>query len=213
MAPRTEEQFEEIRVNKKALIMDAAMDLFANEGYHPSSISKIAKKAGISKGLLYNYFDSKEDLLVQIMTAGLKKMLSVFDPNNDGVLSEEEMVLIVILKRLLHSYIKLMNFISDIFDMLKENQAYWKLYYAVFLQPTVHILLKDDYEEMLGKFMHMLIAYYTTHGVKNPEKEAMIFGSLMDGIAFNYIVNPNLFPIESLIETVIEKFCYLNKVQ
>jgi len=197
MAPRTEEQFEEIRVNKKALIMDAAMDLFANEGYHPSSISKIAKKAGISKGLLYNYFDSKEDLLVQIMTAGLKKMLSVFDPNNDGVLSEEEMV----------------NFISDIFDMLKENQAYWKLYYAVFLQPTVHILLKDDYEEMLGKFMHMLIAYYTTHGVKNPEKEAMIFGSLMDGIAFNYIVNPNLFPIESLIETVIEKFCYLNKVQ
>lgn len=197
MAPRTEEQFEEIRVNKKALIMDAAIELFANEGYHPSSISKISKKAGISKGLLYNYFESKEDLLVQIMTAGLEKMLSVFDPNNDGVLSEEEMT----------------NFISDIFKMLKENQHYWKLYYAVYLQPKVHKLLSSEYEKILGKFMQMLTVYYTSHGVKNPEQEAIIFGSLMDGIAFNYIVNPELFPMESLIETVKEKFCYLKKSQ
>lgn len=193
MAPRTKEQFKEIRINKKALIMDAAMDLFANEGYHPSSISKIAKKAGISKGLLYNYFESKENLLVQIMTAGLEKMLSVFDPNNDGVLSEEEMT----------------NFISDIFNMLKENQQYWKLYYAVFLQPKVHKLLAPEYEKMLTKFMQMLVDYYKSHGLKNPEQEAMIFGSLIDGIAFNYIINPELFPMESLIETVKEKFCYL----
>ncbi len=195
MAPRTEEQFEEIRVNKKAIIMDTAMELFANEGYHPSSISKIAKKAGISKGLLYNYFESKEDLLVQIMTAGLEEMLSVFDPNNDGILTEEEMA----------------NFISEIFTMLKEKHNYWKLYYAVFLQPIVHNLLKDEYEKILGKFMQMLIDYYREHGIKNPEQEAIMFGCLLDGIAFNYIVNPELFPMESIIETVKEKFCYLKK--
>ncbi|HRW21852.1 MAG TPA: helix-turn-helix domain-containing protein, partial [Bacteroidales bacterium] len=63
MSPRTPEQFEEIRLSKHKLILDTAMKLFASSGYHNTSISKIAKEAGISKGLIYNYFDSKEDLL------------------------------------------------------------------------------------------------------------------------------------------------------
>ena len=195
MAPRTEEQFEEIRVSKKALIMDAAMELFANEGYHPSSISKIAKKAGISKGLLYNYFESKEDLLLTIMINGLEEMMAVFDPNNDGVLTEEE----------------LSNFISDIFTMLKEKQAYWKLYYAVFFQPKVSELLESKFVELYTKMMKMLVDYYQSHGSNNPEQEALLFGVLLDGMAFNYIMSQDLFPIESLIETVKEKFCYLKK--
>jgi len=61
--PRTEKQFEEIREFRKAMIMDVALELFANEGYYPTSISKIASKAGISKGLMYNYFKSKEVLI------------------------------------------------------------------------------------------------------------------------------------------------------
>jgi AcrR family transcriptional regulator len=195
MAPRTEEQFEEIRKAKKTLIIDTAMTLFANEGYHPTSISKIANKAGISKGLLYNYFESKEDLLLKIMTAGLEEMVSVFDPNNDGVLSEEEMA----------------NFISGIFTLLKEKHEYWKLYYAVFFQPKVSELLESKFAELYTKMMKMLVDYYQSHGLKNPEQEALLFGALIDGMAFNYIMNPKLFPIEGLIETIKEKFCYIKK--
>ncbi len=195
MSPRTEKQFKEIRESKKALIVNAAMELFANEGYHPASISKIAKNAGISKGLIYNYFESKEDLLLQIMTAGLDEMASAFDPNNDGVLSEEEMA----------------SFIYGIFTMLKEKHEYWKLYYAVFFQPKVSKLLESKFVELYTKMMKILTDYYQSHGVKNPEQEALLFGALIDGMAFNYILNPKLFPIESLIETVKDKFCYIKK--
>lgn len=195
MSPRTEKQFEEIRETKKALIIKAAMELFANEGYPLASISKIAKKAGISKGLIYNYFESKEDLLLQIMTAGLDDMMSTFDPNNDDVLSEEEMS----------------NFISGIFTMLKDKHEYWKLYYAVFFQPEVSELLKSKLADLYTKMMKMLIDYYQSHGVNNPEHEALLFGALIDGMAFNYILNPELFPIESLIKTIKEKFCYIKK--
>ena len=75
------------------------------------------------------------------------------------------------------------------------------------LMPAL-LKLKDEYEKIVGKVMQMLIDYYREHGVKNPEQEAIMFGCLMDGIAFNYIVNPKLFPMESIIETVKEKFCY-----
>ena len=59
--PRTPEQFEKIREEKRNHIMEVALECFANEGYHSTSISKIAKSAGISKGLIYNYFELNED--------------------------------------------------------------------------------------------------------------------------------------------------------
>ncbi len=195
MAPRTEEQFEEIRETKKALIMDTAMELFASEGYHPTSISKIAKKANISKGLLYNYFESKEDLLLKIMTAGLAEMIAVFDPDNDGVLTEEEMV----------------NFISEILQMVKRKHKYWKLYYAVFFQPKVNEILSEKFEELYSKMVAMLVEYYKSHGLEKPVQEALLFGALLDGMAFNYIMSPELFPIEILTETIKDKFCYIRK--
>ena len=66
MCPRTSEQFEDIRESKRRRIMDAAIDCFATTGYHAVSISDLAKHAGISKGLMYNYFSSKDELLKSI---------------------------------------------------------------------------------------------------------------------------------------------------
>lgn len=70
--PRTKKQFEKIRNEKIELIKNSALKLFAENGYHSTSISKIAKSAKISKGLIYNYFESKESLLHDIMFSGLK---------------------------------------------------------------------------------------------------------------------------------------------
>lgn len=195
MSPRTKEQFESIREEKKQLIFETALDLFALEGYHSTSINKIAKKANISKGLLYNYFESKEALLIEILSSGFKEMIELFDSNQDGILSEEEML----------------NFITSLFTMLKENNQYWKLYYAIFFQPNVYELIKDQFAELFARMMKILTDYYTHHGLAEPEKEALVFGSLIDGVAFNYVMNPSLYPIEELREYIIKKFCYIKK--
>ena len=50
--------------------MSVALKLFAEKGYHATSISQIAVKAKVSKGLMYNYFSSKEDLLDEIIEEG-----------------------------------------------------------------------------------------------------------------------------------------------
>jgi len=67
MSPRNPKQFEEIREKSKEKIIYAAFELFSTVGYWGSSISKIAKQAGISKGLMYNYFSSKEHLLQAVV--------------------------------------------------------------------------------------------------------------------------------------------------
>lgn len=121
MSPRTPKQFQEIREEKKTLIMDVALEHFASEGYHNSTISHIAKHAGISKGLMYNYFESKEELLAEIITRSMKEISLYLDPDKDGHLSEDEFEL----------------FIRKYFLILREKLSFWRLYFQLLQQKDV----------------------------------------------------------------------------
>jgi AcrR family transcriptional regulator len=121
MSPRTPEQFEEMREERKALIMDVALKHFAKEGYHKTTISHIARHAGMSKGLMYNYFTSKESLLFEIIMRSLNEMYADFDRNKDGYLSEEEFEF----------------FIRRLFNMLKEKKTFWRLLFQLVMQNEV----------------------------------------------------------------------------
>jgi TetR/AcrR family fatty acid metabolism transcriptional regulator len=51
---------------KRRLILDAAVRVFAQKGYHTCRVGDIAEEAGIAHGLLYHYFSSKEEVLETI---------------------------------------------------------------------------------------------------------------------------------------------------
>ncbi|MEJ2556357.1 MAG: TetR/AcrR family transcriptional regulator [Anaerolineae bacterium] len=59
------EQLIEARRNQ---ILDAAASVFAEKGFHRATTKEIASAAGVSEGTIYNYFDSKADLLIGIMS-------------------------------------------------------------------------------------------------------------------------------------------------
>jgi TetR/AcrR family transcriptional regulator, fatty acid metabolism regulator protein len=52
--------------NKEAAILEAAVRVFAENGYHQSKISKIAEVAGVATGSVYLYYKSKEDIVLKI---------------------------------------------------------------------------------------------------------------------------------------------------
>jgi AcrR family transcriptional regulator len=49
--------------DKRQLILDAAIKIFARTGYHGARVSDIAREAGIAYGLVYHYFKNKEQIL------------------------------------------------------------------------------------------------------------------------------------------------------
>jgi TetR/AcrR family fatty acid metabolism transcriptional regulator len=51
---------------KRRLLLDAAVRVFARKGYHASRVGDIAEEAGVAYGLLYHYFGSKEDVLLTV---------------------------------------------------------------------------------------------------------------------------------------------------
>ncbi|HKL37802.1 MAG TPA: TetR/AcrR family transcriptional regulator, partial [Bacteroidales bacterium] len=158
MSPRTEKQFEAIREEKRSRILQAALELFGHEGYYSSSISKIARKADISKGLVYNYFDSKEAIVREILNSGIEQMLEIFDVNHDGVLESSEIE----------------YFLNEMFSHLKEHREFWKLYFSISLQPEIYPLVKEKIDQLSEPIMNMVIQYFSEVGFSNPQTEAMI---------------------------------------
>ena len=50
-------------VDKRRVILDAAVRVFARQGFHTCRVSDIADEAGVAYGLVYHYFSSKEEIL------------------------------------------------------------------------------------------------------------------------------------------------------
>jgi AcrR family transcriptional regulator len=190
MAPRTEKQFEAIREEKRARILQAALELFGHEGYHSSSISKIARKANISKGLVYNYFDSKEEIVREILNSGIEQMLEIFDANHDGVLEGSEIE----------------YFLNEMFRHLSDHREFWKLYFGISLQPEIYPLVKEKVDQLSEPIMNLVINYFSEAGFANPQTEAMIFGALLDGIGFHFIMDPDNYPLEEVKSTLMERY-------
>jgi AcrR family transcriptional regulator len=53
--------------DRRAAILDAALEVFSGRGYHAASIDEIASQAGISKALIYEHFPSKKDLHASLL--------------------------------------------------------------------------------------------------------------------------------------------------
>lgn len=188
--PRTPEQIELIRKDRKEAIMKTALEEFATHGYESTSISMIAKKVGVSKGLMYNYFDSKEKLLSSIMEEGFEEMIPLIDPNKDGVITKEEFIFLI----------------DESFRLMKERISFYRLYFSLIMQPAVSKLFMEKMNEVVEPFIKLFVDYFTKKGSKDPMLEAIMVGALLDGIGFNYAFNPDAYPIDQVVELVKEKF-------
>jgi TetR/AcrR family fatty acid metabolism transcriptional regulator len=65
----------ERRSDKRTLITEAAIEVFAEKGFHQARVSDIAKKAGVADGTIYLYFKNKEDLLLSVFEQKMDELL------------------------------------------------------------------------------------------------------------------------------------------
>jgi len=66
------------REEAKKKVLDAALTVFKEKGYFKSTMEDIANRLGISKSAIYQYFDSKDQLLMALYTSGPENLRSQF---------------------------------------------------------------------------------------------------------------------------------------
>ena len=67
MTPRSDEQYQTIRDERREQILSHALRVFTQRGFAGTRISDVAESAGLSQGLIYRYFSSKEDMYVAVI--------------------------------------------------------------------------------------------------------------------------------------------------
>lgn len=183
MSPRKPEAFESMRNESKARIQIAALEVFAESGYHSASISQIARKAGVSKGLMYNYFESKEHLLEQVIEGlyqdGMRdfevekwhtrdlpgKFKWIIDKSFEGIRKNRD------LNRLLTMLIIQKNIGSVVINMLMEKKK----------------AFTEELENMLAEW-----------GSKDPYADSLLISALINGAFIQYLYNSEDCPIDKI---------------
>lgn len=84
------------RGQKYEQIIEAAVKVIAQNGYHHSQVSKIAKEAGVADGTIYLYFKNKEDILVSLFQEKMGKFIQKIEDELAGESSIEEKLLVLI---------------------------------------------------------------------------------------------------------------------
>lgn len=86
---------------KRRRILDAAVRVFARDGYHTSRVGDIAEEAGVAHGLLYHYFSSKDEVLATVFRENWSDLLERFRAveDADGPADEKLAAMVKILLR------------------------------------------------------------------------------------------------------------------
>lgn len=190
MSPRTQQQFAEIREERKAQILEAALHVFAEDGYHNSSVSAIAKKAGISKGLLYNYFHSKEEVLRSLTLDLFDYAMDVMKITPGEVIDDE----------------RFEEIISLSIDIPLEEPQRWKLYMTLVFQKDIAELIMKEMKIRMGPYMMSMMTYFNSKDYDDPMAMMRYFSAVLDGVQMHCLLDPDNFPAQKAKQYLIEQF-------
>lgn len=69
---------------RRALLLEAALDVMGERGYHGTSLDEIAKAAGVSKALIYEHFESKRDMYGALLAVHLQPLFDSLEENTQA---------------------------------------------------------------------------------------------------------------------------------
>jgi len=151
---------------KQEKIVKAALELFAEEGFKSTSTSKVAKKAGVSEGLIFRHFENKDGLLEAIMKAGEEKAKALFA---DIVMETEP-------KEVIRKTLEL----GQVMNKKPEEANFLKLQYKIKWELEAYGAHKMEPLE------NALKNAFSKLGYKQPASEARLLLLKMDGLATRF---------------------------
>lgn len=165
MAPRGESVNEEMRQRSRLRIMQATTELVDLHGYARTTLGDIAERAGLARGLLTYYFDSKRLLMQAATHRMMHRTLSAALDALPAQAGPEA---------------RLARAIDAVLGLALEHPRVMRSHLALILDPDVGAFVKDPEQRTLGGILQGLLADW---GAADPEAEhAVLRSALMGGV-------------------------------
>ena len=187
-------------MNKKQLIIEAAIKVFARDGLEKGKIADIAKEAGIGKGTVYEYFRSKNDIFKVIEESVFSDFSIVFEELNSSTLSPTKK-----LSNLLEQGIDMFMEMGDVLLIIMElwaqagrghvhgsDSSLFVEYYDYF-RKGVESILSDGI--LSGEFRDM-----------NKKGVATLLLAFMDGLSWQFVILKDSKKFNKIKSEAIESF-------
>ncbi|WP_237274476.1 TetR/AcrR family transcriptional regulator [Tenacibaculum ovolyticum] len=177
-------------MNKKDQIIEIATQLFSENGFENTSISKVCEVSNVSKGLVFHHFKSKDGLLREIFSATTKKIIEM----NESINLEQEP-----LERLL-------ELINSFFTQIKSDKLFFQLNLNVMTQPKTREFLNDLIKERSAFILNSVKQIFNQIDAENAEVNSYLFIAELDGITLNFLGIFEDYPLEQIKKQLIKKY-------
>jgi AcrR family transcriptional regulator len=190
MTPRPD-----VSEERKGQIIQAATDVFTRKGFHDARMDDIVKETGLSKGALYWYFKSKEELIIAILDrifgAEFRRMETLDDKNLPA-------------RKCLKIFLD--NFIADIRAMERATPIIYEFYALAFRNKTVRTVM----QRYLRAFV-TIIEPIIRRGMDGGEfrtgdarQAALALGAQLEGTLLLWAYAPKMVPLEEQLRAGAE---------
>jgi len=178
-------------------ILNAAIELFSSKGYLNTNSNEIARKAGVSTGSFYMYFDDKKPLFLEIMELFYEEIhLEVLIPAfQDGLTERKE-----ILDRILTALTEL---------HLKSPELQKEFYSLVYSDKEVQEIYREKQLSVINRLSELLRSYCHLFTLPNPEESAKVIHGAVEAMMLKQILFPEVYSdskIKEELNTMLDRY-------
>ena len=181
---------------KREEILEAAMTVFASKGFHRSRMEEVAVEARIGKGTIYEYFDSKRQLLQALHGYMLAKLQEYYTEKLHGI-EEPPRVIEGFLAAALASFREWEPFFYVFCDVWAEagraeQQSLLRMQLRDAYQSSIDDLVRVVEAGVAGGFFHC----------DQPRLAAEHILACVDGLALHWLYDPEAFDLDEMTEAL-----------
>jgi AcrR family transcriptional regulator len=171
-----------MRAESRQKILAAALQVFAEKGYHGATITEITQRAGVSRGLASYYFPNKHLLVDELLDAYLDGVAAIIEI--PGTPDE-----------------RLAGIIDGVFGGMMTNLPVQGVIIGLVVQPSTHPIFAEveaRKDERLALLEDSLRDLFAQRGAEDPAVEEITLRSILEGVLYKAVVYGPQYPVEQV---------------
>ncbi|MBS4172952.1 TetR/AcrR family transcriptional regulator [Bacillus sp. FJAT-49736] len=180
---------EEYKVNKKKAILESALKCFAQKGFELATIDDICALSGMSKGSIYNYFKTKDDIYIQLMNEQTKANFEFFQEKFKSITSAAGKL------QILFETYREISLTEEFKNLILVHGEFWL---SSSRKEDVRSIMLERYQNIYKNFVMTILEEGKENGEFKTDIDssviAALFWTIIDGICLDYAVIGDEYP-------------------